>query len=335
MQYKDFENSFDTMKEIIESKKRFIISSHINPDGDSIGSEIAVLNMLKDLGKEVLVINSSITPDNCLFLKGANEIIEHGHLTSEERSFIKKADVFIVLDVNEIKRIGIVSNILENTSLYTICIDHHVLSHPSMDLSIVKEDASATGEIIYHFMKYAGYRITLNIAEAIYVSIATDTGSFQYSNTTIESHKIAAEFLSMGLNHSHIYENYSCNQPLRKAHLFISVISTMQTECNGKIIWMQMTQDMLKQTKAKSQDSEGIINFAMNIKGVKVILFFKELEGEKVKVSLRSRKHYNVRTIASSLGGGGHNNASGILMKGSLEETIPKLLTKIKKDLKI
>ncbi|MBN1521204.1 MAG: bifunctional oligoribonuclease/PAP phosphatase NrnA [Candidatus Aureabacteria bacterium] len=326
--------SFEQLKQVIDSKKRFIISSHINPDGDSIGSEIAFYNLLKNLGKDVLVINSSMTPDNCLFLEGANEILEYPQLRADEIEFIKKTDVLVLLDVSEYKRVGLPSKILEPKSLFTVCIDHHILSHPSMNLSIIKEDACATGEIIFKFMKYAGCKITMNIAEAIYVSILTDTGSFQYSNTTAESHLIAAELLSMGINHSYIYEKYYCNQPMKKAKLFISVISTLQTECDGKIAWMKMTKDMLALTDTRTEDSEGIINFAMNIKGVRVILFFKELTDERIKVSLRSRKKFNVRNVAASFGGGGHNNASGILLKGILDEVIQKILKRVEEELK-
>ena len=329
MDYKNYEDSFKNLKNVIETNKKFVISSHINLDGDAIGSEIAMYNLLKDLGKEVYIVNSSITPDNCLFLHGANEILEHGHIGLHEKQLIKKADVLIILDVNEIKRVGVIVDILEKSSPYTVCIDHHVLSDPLMNLSIIKEDASATGEILYKFIKYAGYTITLNIAEALYISILTDTGSFQHANTNVESHLIAAELISMGLNHSYIYESYYCNQPLRKAMLFISVISTLQTECDGKIAWMKMTREMLKMTNAKSQDSDGIINFALNIKGVKIILFFKELVNGKVKVSLRSRKSINVRSIATAFGGGGHKNASGVLMKGTLDDVIQKLMPKV------
>ena len=334
MDYKELEESFESLRRIIDSKKRFLISSHVNPDGDSIGSELTLYNLLKDLGKEVLVVNSSVTPDNCLFLKGANEILEFNHIRPEEKQFIDKADVLFLLDVSEIKRTGLAgATLLANSSLYTVCIDHHLLTNSSMDLSIVKDDASATGEILFKFIKYAGYKITLDIAEAIYVSILTDTGSFQYSITTQESHLIAAELFSLGMNHSDIYEKYYCNQPLRKSKLFISVISTFQTESDGKIAWMKMTQDMLKSVNGRNEDSDGIINFAQNIKGVRVILFFKELEGGYVKVGLRSRKKFNVRSVAAAFGGGGHKNASGILMKGSLDEVSQKILLKVQNEL--
>ena len=334
MKTKYFGKVFDKLKKLIEDNRRFVITSHINPDGDSIGSEIAFYQILKQLDKEALIVNSSMTPDNCLFLKGANEIQEYKQLRDYEKDFIKKADVLVLLDVSEIKRVGLPENLINLNTITTVCIDHHILSNPMLNLSVIKEDACATGEIIYNFIKHAGYKIDMNIAEAIYVSITTDTGSFQYSNTTAESHYIAAELLSMGINHSYIYEKYYCNQPLKKAKLFISVISTLQTECDGQIAWMKLTQEMLKDTDARTEDSDGIIDFAMNIKGVKVSLFFKELHNGKVKVSLRSRKNFNVRNIAASFGGGGHDNAAGILLNDKLEEAIQKVLSKVETELK-
>jgi bifunctional oligoribonuclease and PAP phosphatase NrnA len=334
MPYQNMDKSFQSLRELIDQKKRFVITSHINPDGDSIGSEIAMYNLLRDLGKEAVIINSSVTPDTCLFLEGAGKIIAYEHLSEENAQYIKKADALILVDVGEMKRVGIVSRLFKEARLFTICIDHHILTNASMDLCIVKDDACATGEIIYHFIKYCGYKMSVNIAEAIYVSIITDTGSFQHNNTNVESHMIAAELLSMGLNHSYIYERYYGNQPMRKVKLFISVISTLQTECDGRIAWMKLTRDMLNLTDANLEDSEGIINFALTIQGVEAILLFKELEDNKVKVSLRSRKDFNVRSIASAFGGGGHNNASGILLQGNLDEIIQKVLTKVQEELK-
>ena len=325
---------FEQLKKVIETKNRFVITSHINPDGDSIGSEIAFYNLLKGLSKEAIIVNSSMTPDNCLFLKGANEILEFSQLRKDEEEFIKKADVLMLLDVSEFKRIGLPSKIINPNNLFTVCIDHHILSNASMNLSIIKEDACATGAIIYDFLKYCKYKITMNIAEAIYLSLLTDTGSFHYSNTTAESHYIAAELLSMGINHSYIYEKYYCNQPLKKAKLFISVVSTLQTECDGQIAWMKMTKEMLDLTDTRTEDSEGIINFAMNIKGIKVTLFFKELPDNRIKVSLRSRKSFNVRNVAASFGGGGHNNAAGILLHGAMDEVVQKILKKVEEELR-
>lgn len=317
------------MEDILKVIKRyetFMISSHINPDGDAIGSQLALCSILKDLGKEVLVLNSDPVPFNYKFL--LNSYCVYTELSSKADSEIT-AEVAIILDCGKLNRIGekLASKIQPKNAL--INIDHHLGNENFGTHNLVDSDACATGELVFKLMKYAGIEISKYVAECLYTAILTDTGSFKFSNTTAEAHKIIAQLIDKGANPGWIAEKVYEVIPYHKAKLFGMALDNLQTTSDGKIAYMWVTRQMFIQTGAKEEDTEGFAEYVRSLRNIQVGIFFRELDNSDVKVSLRSKGDFDVSLIAARFGGGGHQGAAGCVVSGPLNKSIEAILSSV------
>ena len=309
---KDFSQEIGRIYEQIRTKQRFILTSHINPDGDGLGSELALYHLLKLYDKEVHIVNASPVPATYRFMDPQGRLFLH--YKDEDEKLILDADVIFVLDISEMHRLGAVGDVIDKSSAARICIDHHSANNFPADILLIDEKAVATGELITHIIKQSEFNITAEIAEALYISLLTDTGCFRFSNTNSRAHRLGAELLESGVDHQKVYQFLFENNSWEKTRLFASTISTLEQAAEGKIALMHITKDMLKQSGAAYGDIEGFAEFARGIKGVLITLLFVEQQNDNIKISFRSHKEIAVNKLASEFGGGGHKNASAAML---------------------
>ncbi len=299
---------------------KILITTHKNPDGDAIGSSLGWYHFLKKLGKEVKIFYRDRIPYFFDFLPGVNEVESGPEIKGE-------FDWVIITDVSDPKRTGF-ENIPAKKSLV---IDHHITAEPFTDYYIVEPDISSTCELSYGIMKIAEPElIDTPIATSLYTGIVTDTGSFNYSNTSPRTLKIASELLERGVEPYRVYSSLFERNRINKFKLLELVLKTLDFALNGKVAHITLYRKFLEETGAYPEESEGFISYPRSINGVEVAVFFKEVEGEgKWKVSLRSKGKVNVAKIAKKLGGGGHRMAAGYETEGDLKEIKSKLFKEI------
>ena len=316
-----------TVKQAIKKFNKFLITSHINPEGDAIGSQIAIARLLRKLGKKSVMLDDSPVPNVLRFMKGSEDI-------SKEMPRDFNFQAIIILDSPDLARIGRVKEFIKKDSVI-INIDHHISNVNFGKFNWVEPDFSSAGEMVYDLFKAFKAKIDLDDAIALYAAIMTDTGSFKYSNTVSKTHRIAAELVDIGVKpyemHTKIYETSS----IQDTNLLGEVLQTMKLTEDGKIAWLWVTKEMLKKTKASLEGTEGIINFARSIDGVEIAILFRETgTDERVKVSFRSKGNVDVNKLAGSFGGGGHPTASGCTVLGKPEDVEKKVLDIAKQILK-
>jgi phosphoesterase RecJ-like protein len=319
--------SIRTVKQAIKKFNEFLITSHINPEGDAIGSQIAIARLLRKLGKKSVMLDDSPVPNVLRFMKGSEDI-------SKEMPRDFNFQAIIILDSPDLARIGRVKEFIKKDSVI-INIDHHISNVNFGKFNWVEPDFSSAGEMVYDLFKAFKAKIDLDDAIALYAAIMTDTGSFKYSNTVSKTHRIAAELVDIGVKpyemHTKIYETSS----IQDTNLLGEVLQTMKLTEDGKIAWLWVTKEMLKKTKASLEGTEGIINFARSIDGVEIAILFRETgTDERVKVSFRSKGNVDVNKLAGSFGGGGHPTASGCTVLGKPEDVEKKVLDIAKQILK-
>ncbi|MCF6270978.1 MAG: bifunctional oligoribonuclease/PAP phosphatase NrnA [Melioribacteraceae bacterium] len=318
----------DTIKNItnkINSNEYFIITTHVNPDGDAIGSELALARYLTLLGKNVKIINHSPTPDYLRFmLNSDNDILEFNK--KFHSSLIINADVIFTLDINQLSRTKSLEGFIRKSNAIKICIDHHPFPEDYAELGLLDTLSSSTGELIYYLIKQTGIKLNLDIALPLYVAIMTDTGSFKYERTTAKLHRIVAELLDAGVipikAHQEIYDQGSANRIQLLGRAFNSLVITG----DGKLAYMKISLNDLKETNSKEEDVEGFVSYTLSIKGVEVGLFFFELDNG-FKISFRSAATIPVNKLAAEFGGGGHFFAAGARLENkNMEKTIPEVI---------
>ena len=309
----------------IKLNNNFIITTHVNPDGDAVGSELALARYLQSLGKNVTIINHSPTPDYLLFMLNSNDnILEFNEALHS--SLINNTDVIITLDLSQLSRTKSLEDIIRSSNTSKICIDHHPLPEDYAEHSLVETTSSSTGELVYYLLKQAEAEITLDLALPLYVAIMTDTGSFKYERTTAELHRIIAELLDAGVIpikiHQAIYDQGSASRIQLLGRAFNSLV----VAGNGKLAYMVITNNDLKETNSTEEDVEGFVSYTLSIKGVEVGLFFFELENG-FKISFRSATTIPVNKLAGEFNGGGHFFAAGARLENkNIKETLPKVI---------
>lgn len=307
----------EPLVQLIQNSASFIIASHIHPEGDAIGSTLALGLGLQKKGKQVYFYNKDSVPESLRFLP-FSELIK-SELPAD--SF----ETLLIVDCNSLKRIGADSAPCSKTAI----IDHHLPEPSGVEAVkwIVPESASA-GELIFKLLKHLGIEIDRAIAENLYTSIFTDTGSLRYSNTTPETLRIVAELMETGINAWEINRMIYENIPLRRIKLLGASLSTL--EIDGPIGWITVTDEMLNVTGSTAEDTEELSNVPRQIQGIEVSIFFRQKDNHTFKVSLRSKDRINVAAIAKQFGGGGHFHASGCTVEGTLKDVQYQVITAAK-----
>jgi phosphoesterase RecJ-like protein len=310
--------------EVIQSSRRFLITSHVRLDGDAIGSELALYLMLRDMGKEASVYNQDATPQMYRFLPGSDAIMNR----------MDTGDIFdavFILDCSEIDRVGegaprvgAIQNVIN--------IDHHISNGSFGDLSLLDPAASSTGEIVYRLMRELGANITKDVAINLYTAILTDTGAFRYSNTDQNTFRVASELVAKGADPWWISQRIYENNPAQKMKLLAKALDTMAFFWDRKIAVIHVTKKMLEEAEALWEYTDGFVEFPRSIEGVEVAAFISEIGDGFFKVSLRSRGGMDVEKIAGTFGGGGHHSAAACRITGDLESVKKHLVEAIISD---
>lgn len=301
-------DAIDEICKVIKAKRKFYIIGHIRPDGDCIGTQLALYHFLTSLGKTVRAFNRGPISENTKFLKGIENIEPMYDL-----SFIP--DVFIYVDTSSPDR---VYNGFEPNG-FIINIDHHYTNSNFGNINYIDTTVSAAGEQIFHILKHYNFAITPDIAECLYLAIVTDSGAFRYSTTTYKTFEIAAELTKYGAVPSKIATEFFDTISTPAVYLISQVLSNLHYVCNGKLCWSEITQSMFEIAGGEEYEPEGLVSKLRAIKGVEVGILLYEIKEGGIRVSLRSKGTINVGVLAEQLGGGGHPNASGIYIKGNYE----------------
>lgn len=312
---------------VIGENKSFFITSHIRPDGDSIGSQLALKRILERLGKEVIIVNHDSVPKIYDFLPGSESI-------RQESPKNKECDVTIVLDSPDFSRLESTAEAIKKVKVI-VNIDHHLGNKKFGKYNYVDTKASAVGEQIYELTRIMGFEIDREIALCLYVGIMTDTGSFRQSNTTSRTHKIVAHLMKIGdLKPAQITHQVYETQLPSAIKLLSITLNTLERSEDGRIAWMTITDKMFKETATTKAEAENFINYVRSVKGNEIAILFTEMARDEIKVSFRSKDRIDVNKIARILGGGGHLRASACTIKGDMEKVKKRVLAEVEKQLK-
>lgn len=297
--------------DVIRSNSSFLITAHEGPDGDAIGSSLALASFLRKIGKDVTVHLQDSVPDLYAFLPATDTVLPHIP--------DKHYDVSFVLDIGERKRAGKEFCDFSRVTT-TVNLDHHLSCDNFADYNLIDTKAAATGILIYRIAKAFGYDFDRDTALCLYTAIITDTGSFRYSNANREAFSVAGEMIETGINPWDVAEQLYENQPQRRLELLAKCLPTLEVFKDGQAASVTVTLDMYAECGADAELTDGFINYPRSVRGVEVAIFFRQLAGSKFKVGFRSKGKVNVAAFSASLGGGGHHNAAGCTVDGTLAE---------------
>ncbi len=313
---------FSDAIEEIKRGRRFLVVSHVNPEGDAVGSLLGLALALKEAGKDVVPYLEDPVPEVLRFLPGSE-------LVSHSLEGVEPFDATFAVDCGQYERLGKGFAQFRGQGKL-INIDHHKTNDHFGDINIIVPEASAAGEIVFDLLKEAGLKITPEVATNLYVAIHTDTGSFRYSSSTPDAFRKAGELVRLGADPwkiaSKVYENY----PLKRFRLLSDALSTLEVKDEGKIALLIITQDMLRRVNGSKDLVDGFVNYARAIEGVEVGVLLRECGQDEYKISLRAKGDVDVSKVAEKFGGGGHPHAAGFNIKGTLEEVKEKVVEELK-----
>ncbi len=316
---------FQSFKSIVDANQTFVLTTHVNPDGDGLGSECAMAAYLQSLGKDVRILNHSATPENYRFLDPDRRILRFDSRTHSQ--LILDANVIIVLDTNHPDRLVSMTDLVLQSKAVKVCIDHHLEPAEFADLYVIDEPSTATGEIVYRLLSFLNATdFSKEAAIGLYTAIMTDTGSFRYPKTDPETHRIVAHLIEKGadpvLIHDHVFERGSFS----RLRLLGEALATMKLTHEGKLAYIVITQEMLKQTGTSEVDTDSFVPYTLSIEGVQIGMMFTELD-DGVKVNFRSKGDIWINELAKEFGGNGHKNAAGArIFSTTLAEILPQVV---------
>jgi phosphoesterase RecJ-like protein len=321
-------NRFDAAVAELKKGRKYLVVSHISPEGDAVGSLLGMTLALRSLGFEATAYLEDPVPDLFKFLPGAGTVV---HSLDGEGPF----DATFAVDCGQKERLGKGFVALKNPGRI-INIDHHATNDAFGDVNVIVPGASAAGELVYDFCVAAGVKIDRDIAVNLYVAIHTDTGSFKYSSSTPEAFEKAGALVRLGADpweiSRRVYENY----PARKYKLLGMVLNTLEVMDvalngdNASVAMVNVTREMFRKAGAEKDLADGFVNYARAIEGVAVGVLLREAGDREYKVSLRAKGDVDVAEVAQAFGGGGHKNAAGFMMKGSLEDVKARIIMALK-----
>ncbi len=320
----DWENIYQE----IEKANSIMLTTHENPDGDGIGSIVALYTHLMIKGKECRILLTSRLPEEYRFLDPGNKFEFFDKVKHTE--WLGNVDLAILLDIGNYTRTGRMWNVIQQNGTTVVNIDHHPYpnGHP-FTINISDINASATGELIYSYLKTVDPGcLSKKVYEAIYIAIMTDTGSFSYNNTNVICHEIAANAIKAGVNTAKIHQKIYGSSSRSRIKLLAAVAANLQFTYNDKLVWFKITKEMMKEANAIKDDVDGFTDFARAIKGVEVSLMIFENVDNSCRINFRSKGYYSINKIAQYFGGGGHSFAAGAKATGKISDVASKVVAK-------
>lgn len=300
----------------VQNAAQILVVSHINPDGDAIGSTLAVHHIVQSFGIPVTLVNESPIPAKFAFLPGAEKIQSASHINEQFATVI-------AVDAADISRIGDCQQLFADDATI-INIDHHGTNDHFGAINLIRPDAAATAELLYEWVQHSNISLTTDLSTVLYAGLLTDTGGFRYSNTSPDVLRIAAELIEHGAPSADLADRLLETISIDYVQQLKSALDTIQFACDGKVAYLL----------SEAEDNDGLVNVARNIEGVDVGVLFRPRDQEHFKVSLRSRQLIDVSAIAQSLGGGGHIRAAGCTVKGSRNEVVNTVMEKLEEAFK-
>jgi phosphoesterase RecJ-like protein len=309
---------------VLRPGQRVCITTHVNADGDGLGSEVGLVHLLRAQGIDAVITNPTPTPPRFGFLFDDLPGIDR---TPEAVKELRRADLIIVLDISDLTRLGMLIEPVRDRGVPVACVDHHVSAGilPAGP-RYVDPDAAATGELIFELAKANDWPVTQAVARALYVAILTDTGGFRFSNTRPRTLRVAADLLETGVDAEKIYLEVYARAPEGRPRLFAEALQTLVVEREYGLAWVTVPPGAIERLGVSSDDLDGVVEFPRSIEGVRMALLFREIAQGRVKVSLRSVGDVDVAAFAKPYGGGGHTKAAGLSLQGSLAEVQSTIL---------
>ncbi|MFQ5848083.1 MAG: bifunctional oligoribonuclease/PAP phosphatase NrnA [Candidatus Methylomirabilales bacterium] len=307
----------------LKGARSVAILSHIRPEGDTLGSALGCYLTLRGMGKEVATFNPDPVPKNLRALPGAAEVIRADRLP-------RRFDCYLVVDATDPGRVG---GLLGGAPPGgpVINIDHHISNTHFGTYNWVDPKAAAAGEMIYYLIAELGVPLSREVATNLYVAILTDTGSFHYANTTPRALRVAAALVEAGVVPQQVAELLFDQRGVEELRLLGTLLTKIQLSADGAVAWIEVTREMLEQDGDARDALEDLINYPRSVKGVEVALLLREEGGEGVRVSLRSRGKVDVAAVAKTFQGGGHKNAAGCTVVGSLPEARERIIAEVRR----
>jgi phosphoesterase RecJ-like protein len=315
--------------EKIQQHDRFVVTTHIHPDGDGLGSELGLAVFLKQLGKDVAVINNDPIPEMLEFLD-PDGCIRVYH-PDRDQAALSEAEVIFILDTAEgWDRLGDLGRAARGLSAISICIDHHPDDGTFADVAVIDPTAGATAELVCELIGAMDGELTFDMALPLYVAILADTGSFRFGKTSSRTHRIAARLLEAGVIPHQVYSQLYEQRPLGHLHLQSQLLANLTMALGGRLAWSKITREMLHRYNVDRRDVTYLVDLGLSVAGVEVSILFSETPHGKVRLNLRSKGRLAVHDIAQQLDGGGHPFAAGAQVDGPLDEAIEEVLEKVR-----
>ncbi len=305
---------------------RFLLTTHDYPDGDGLGSQVALHRALLKLGKHSVILNPGGTPEKFSIVDPEGQITVHSAAHT-----LPEFDAVVILDTNELKMLGSLVTPLQKQGKPFIFIDHHAPEAMPPGNHFVDERFAATGEMVFNLIQALGVELDGVMATALYVAIFTDTGGFRYRRTSALSHQIASALLSKGVEPETVHRAVFARESAAKMRLLGRTLENLELSQDGRVAWVSIPLDTRDSYGATIEDTESFIGFLTLLSGVEIAVLFREEEGNRVKVSLRGMGSRPILEIARALGGGGHRFAAGARLSGSLDSVIKKVLERCQK----
>jgi phosphoesterase RecJ-like protein len=306
--------------EAVRARRRFVLSSHSRPDGDSIGSQLAMAYALRAMGKEVSVVNADPAPPPLMQFPGVPDI----RIAPEAQG---EFDAAIIMECGDLARTGVRG--LDR--YFVINIDHHPGNSGYGQLNWFDSTAAACGEMVYSLVRALDVPLSLDIATHIYLAILTDTGSFHYSSISPRTFDICRRTIDAGVDPVQVARNVYDSNSMGRLKLFGAVLSAMQIDATGRIAIVYLDHEMARQAGGTYEDTEGLINLPLTVKEIQAVVFFKQTEGEEYRVSMRSKGDIDIGAVAKGFGGGGHKNAAGCTVTGGIDALQKLFIEKIER----
>ena len=318
--------SMNQIIQVLKKNKRFLISTHVNPDPDALCSEMALAEYLRFMGKSVSVVNSESVPSRYRFLPGMSRI------KSYRKNFKKDYDIAVIVDCGELDRIGPVKGLLRGETVI-INIDHHITNDKFGDYNLIQPQASSTAEILYELLTKAKCRFTKNMAMNLYAGIMTDTGSFRYENALSRTHAITAELLKWNFAPHRLYQKFYENVSFKDLKEFIILLRRLEMHCGGKVASIELTKKVLSKFSGDFDLRDAVFKLLRSVKDVVVVVICAQVNQGKTRVNLRSSEKFNVAKLAAQFNGGGHSRASGCMVDKNISQARKAIINKIKAQL--
>jgi phosphoesterase RecJ-like protein len=319
------DESYALFDRLCSEANTIVMATHIHPDGDALGSELSLGRFLIERGKKVRIVNHDPTAAALKFIEDPSLPIE-AYRSDEHDSLLLTTDLVILVDNSAPDRLGRMEQPMIAAAGRVLCIDHHPTRDAPWQYNIVDVDSSATSAMIYDLTRAAGWTPDARAAQAIYVGLATDTGFFRFNSTTPNAHRIAAELLQLEVDPAAIYQAVCERNSEAFTRLLGHALADLRLAADGRVALVTIGAAHIRDLGAEDVDTSEITTSLLAMQGVLVALLFRELDGGRVKVSLRSKGDLDVHQLATEFGGGGHRNASGIVLEGRLDDVVEQIV---------